>query len=355
MLAVGARSAACRPGDGGRIDHRAGPATAEGAAATDQRQVEAEHAAGARGAHGSHAARYVRRLSFTGAPMALRGLPAEGSGGAPLGEAQRAIHFPRSNASSPSASRRRKHLAAVWVVAEHVHAGAGRATAARRRRAAPVRSAWRTASRMSAAMRARHAGGLPARRRSRQPSLADQHQRRAHGAPPARPAARNPGPCPGRPAISTTGWPRPSSAATVAPTLVPLLSLMKSTSPIRRRNSTRCGSPGIFAQRRSIGPQPRSSAPAQSQRGQRVERVVPAADAQASHGHQPAHAAREPWWAARASFLRRGGAAGGGLVEIAGFAGGQPGHALPGSSAHVADPAPAGRGRSCARVRAVAG
>ena len=33
-------------------------------------------------------------------------------------------------------------------------------------------------------------------------------------------------PLPWPPAISTTGWPMPSSAATVAPTLVPLLSLM---------------------------------------------------------------------------------------------------------------------------------
>lgn len=33
-------------------------------------------------------------------------------------------------------------------------------------------------------------------------------------------------PLPWPPAISTTGWPMPSSAATVAPTLVPLLSLI---------------------------------------------------------------------------------------------------------------------------------
>ena len=117
-------------------------------------------------------------------------------------------------------------LGAVAVVAEHVQAGAGRAqqhgVAGARLLEAPGRGRFQRGVALQG-----HAGRARPRwpRRRGRPAWPP----RARGAPAAPPAARSPGPCRRRrgspPACAgALSAPRPSSAATVAPTLVPLLS-----------------------------------------------------------------------------------------------------------------------------------
>ena len=127
--------------------------------------------------------------------------------------------------------------------------------------ASPALRALRTRQRVAASQRG--AALAAARRWRRAPPRSAARRgrsapRRARGAPPARPAARSPGPCRrrrgSRPACAgALSAPRPSSAATVAPTLVPLLSSKDSTSSTMATGSTRCGSPRYSRRPCSIG------------------------------------------------------------------------------------------------------
>ena len=76
------------------------------------------------------------------------------------------------------------------------------------------------------------------------------------------------------------------SAATVAPTLVPLLSSKYSTSWMVATGSTRCGSPLYSRRPYSTGAEWATSRHGQRQAGECVDRVVPAADAQRIGRHQ---------------------------------------------------------------------
>ena len=172
-----------------------------------------------------------------------------GRGEAQARSARRSCDAPRARAAM-RLHRGDEDLGAVRVVAEHVQAGAGRAE---QHRVAALRPA-RSTSAVAASQACR---GAAAARRSR-PSAAsiargvaaDQRDGARVARAPARPAARSPGPCRrrrgSRPACAgARSAPRPSSAATVAPTLVPLLSSKASTPPtladVARRGAARRG------------------------------------------------------------------------------------------------------------------
>ena len=181
-----------------------------------------------------------------------------------------------------------EHLGAVLVVVEHVKAGAGRADISTASPAwacsctRPRPPAWLSASSSGTP----HVGQRGANQRR---IAADQH----HGAGIARHrrgqrrevlplavAAQNHAPACG------ARRPDPASAATVAPTLVPLLSSKYSTPSTMPIGSTRCGSPRYSRRPYSMGASAQPVARGQRQRRQRVGGVVAAADAQRIGRHQ---------------------------------------------------------------------
>ena len=198
--------------------------------------------------------------------------------------------MPGPSRSATALHRGDEHLGAVRVVAEHVEAGAGGAEQHR-----------------IAALGAREGGfdggferraALERRRRHRRratrsiasasrPIVSTARAWRASGA--ASGAKSWPLPSPPRMTTSLPGArsaPRPSSAATVAPTLVPLLSSNASTPSMLATSSTRCGSPRYSRRRVQHRRERAADRGGERQRGQRVERVVPAADAQRVGRHQ---------------------------------------------------------------------
>ena len=161
-------------------------------------------------------------------------------------------------------------LAALDVIAEHVEARA------RRRQQHGIAGLARaiaraTAPRARARLHDRRCAGSAAR--------SPAHRGRA--APPRGNAPRPPAfsgakscPLPSPPAMSTTGRPMPSSAASVAATVVPLESLTNSTSAMSATRSIRCGKPwnaaSAASSRVDLGHRR-----GERQGGERVQRVVP--------------------------------------------------------------------------------
>ncbi len=179
----------------------------------------------------------------------------------------------RGAAGRPFGDGIAEHLGAVRVIAEQVEAGARRREQHDARRAAPARQrqAPRRAGRPTASP-ARPCPPAPGRCAARPCRSA---RRRAACARTAAASGAKSWPLPSPPRMTTmrraapgTGAPRPCRAATVAPTLVPLLSSTKSTPPTRATSSVRCGSPAYAASARRAGasgtPAARTSASAAS-------------------------------------------------------------------------------------------
>ncbi len=200
-----------------------------------------------------------------------------------------------------------EHLGAMPVVAEHVEARAGRAE--QHRVAGPCRAGKGGADRASS--ESKRCKGTPAvgddgldRRGASRPIVSAARACRRSGTTSG--AKSWPLPSPPRMTTSLAGArsaPRPSSAATVAPTLVPLLSSKASTPSTLATYSTRCGSPRYSRSACSIGASGQPIGAGQRERGERVGRVVAAAHAQRVGRHQAAAAHRSS--ARRAAALAR--------------------------------------------------
>ena len=229
----------------------------------DQRLVEAQHA---RRRCAPRARCGARRQASRRALAAISRKPA-------ACRSRSRVHAGLRSSAQRRCTAATEHLGAVRVVAEHVEAGAGRrqqhgVAGVRALRGERARPASSVARRPAARRR-------PARaRRGSRRVAADQHHGARVARAPARPAARSPGPCRRRRGSRTSLRSRAQalSAATVAPTLVPLLSSKYSTPSTIADQLDAVRLAAVFAQAVQHRRRAAADRRGQRQRGQRIER-----------------------------------------------------------------------------------